>query len=199
MPEPTGVAAEAARSTPLRSDPPAPSGRPPPFRLRPPRRPRRRCGSSAAMSSHPVVAATSPARTAAASAHSSGLRRRTRSVSRSRSSGVRARRAIRCSRSLYFRRRRAASCAPRTRPSTDSSSMTAGMRSGAARSGAVGGLPLPPRLRSRSRDSLRGGSGTAGRLVQSKLKSGCVCSRASVTSASSGRRPTLRFGGDRNK
>ena len=115
---------------PLRRRAPVSAGR----RREPGRRggPGRRCGNSLAIASQSASTVAAPVRTAASSGQSSGLRRSSRSVSRSRSSGVRARRTIRCISSPNSRRSRAASRAPSPRPSTDSSSMMTGSTGGPA-------------------------------------------------------------------
>ena len=184
-------------------------------RDRPPRRPRRLRGNSCRIASSSTPNRAAPSLISASSAHSSGLRRVARSVSRSRSSGVRERRTIRWVNSLNAARRRAASIAPSVRPSVDSSSrMTAG---GGAAAGTTSWRASDwrsrrssrrwrPRSRSRSRSrSLRSPSGSgavsAGVLssdVQSNVRSGWVCSSASMTSGSSKLRPTFRFDGVRN-
>lgn len=167
-------------------------------RSRPPRRPRRRAGSSLAIAS--LSASISDARARMlASGQASGLRASARSSSRPRSSGVRARRPIRCRRSRYFWRRRAASAAPSTSASGERSAGSAG----AGGRSVAGRLP-PPRRRGGRCARPAAGSGRVTiasrvRAFQSKFKSGCVCSSASRTSLSRAVRPTRRFAGDRNR
>ena len=202
-------------------------------RFRPPRRPLRRDGSSPLIAFQPASAPGALARTAASSVQSSGLRRLRRSVSLSRSSGVRARRVIRCRSSAYLRRIRAASPAPSTRASTESSRVSADFcdsfagpdfcsdRSGdldSARSEDGPGPRSPRNRRSSFRSASNrfrcccGGCGcrslpfsaratVASRVstCQSKLRSGCVCSSASITSASSALRPSFTLAGERNR
>lgn len=171
----------------------------------PPRRPRRRLGSSAATASHLASMSAVLARMAASSAHWSGLSRCAASSSRSRSSGVRERRAIRWLRSANRARSTAAAAAPRVWPSSDSSTSSIG-------GGAAGAAPSRSRPAGRSRrpcDRCRGprsrGSGRAGgmgsrsRPTQSNEISGWVCSSASRTSASSDLRPICTLGGDRKR
>ena len=99
----------------------------------PPRRPRRRWGRAAASVSHSASTVETPARTALSFPQSSGLRRRSRSTSWSRSSGLRDRRVIRCSSSPYRARSRAASGPPTTRARTTSSSTATTGAGGAGR------------------------------------------------------------------
>jgi hypothetical protein len=175
-----------------------------PLLPRPPRRPLRRCGSSPAIASSSASTEAAPARTDASSTHSSGLRLRARSESRSRSSGVRARRAIRWRSSAKRRRSLAASVAPTTRPSSDWSSMTTGSADGAFRPASIFRAAGPDAARGPGRFGLWRGSARVSirslrRAGQSNVKSGWVCSSASTTSSSSGRRPTSRFEGERNR
>jgi hypothetical protein len=170
----------------------------PASRRRPPRRPRRRrAGSSASSASHAVSRPPTAARMAVSSVHSSGLRRCARSVSRSRSSGVRARRAIRWRSSTCRVRSRAAASAPSTRPSRLWSS-----RNTATGVGAGDGPALPRRgreWRSRSRGSILTGVDSLPSTAQSKLTFGWVCSSASRASSSNARRPHVTWDGERNR
>jgi len=193
---------------------------------RPPRRPRRRLGSWAAMASHRLSAVRACCRMTSDPVQSSGLTAVSSAVNRSRSSGVRDRRPTRCTSSAYRWRRRAASAAPTPCPSGESSSGTGGA-AGGVRAGRVSarpsdrpswrpsGRPLPPvrpagfcdrpvrPARSRSRGSRRGcrdGTGLSRRSpFQSNVKSGWVCSSASRTSGSSGFLPIWTCEGDRNR
>lgn len=167
---------------------------------RPPRRPRRRRGNSAAIAAQSASTVTTAAWIAASSAHPSGLRRPARSVSRSRSSGVRARLATRWSSSANCCRNRLACSAPSVLPSSEwSSTMTTGGATGAA--GVWGRDCCCRRGVGRTSSSLvldrSAGSRTSD--AQSKFKSGCVCSSASITSVSSARRPRCTCDGDRNR
>lgn len=187
-----------------------PSAGPPlPSRRRPPRRPRRRCGRADTRVSHSASAVDTPARTAFSSAQSSGLRRWARSVSWSRSSGLRARRAIRCINSPYLARNRAASAAPSVRPRTDwSSTITEGTTRAAAGAAACAAAFCWARIsrhdragcsRSRSRSRSRGIAISRLSACQSNDTSGWVCSSAIRASSSNGRRPTVACDGDRNR
>jgi hypothetical protein len=189
---------------------------------RPPRRPRRRLGSWAAMASHRLSAVRACCRITSAPLQSSGLTAVNSAVKRSRSSGVRDRRPTRCASSAYRWRRRAASAAPSPCPSGESSSGSCGAggvdRAGRASGRASwrpSGRPLPPvrpagfcerpvrPARSRSRGSRRGcraGTGLSRKSpFQSNVRSGWVCSSASRTSGSSGFRPIWTCEGDRNR
>jgi hypothetical protein len=133
------------------------------------------------------------------------LRRWAASDRRSRSSGVRARRAIRWLSSECFPRKRAASAPPTVRPRSVWSSMTAGTgcTGGAVSRAGFSLRPCEPWERCRgprSRGSTRGGGiGSRSKPSQSKVRSGCVCSSASRTSASIDLRPICTLGGDLNR
>jgi len=163
-------------------------------RRRPPRRPRRRGGRAAATASHSASTVETPARTALSFPQSSGLRRRSRSTSWSRSSGLRDRRDIRCSTSPYRARSRTASGAPSTRLSTESSAAaTEGLGGGAGRAG----FDSRPCGRADGAGLIVAASFTS--ECQSNDRSGCVCSSPVRASSSSARRPTLMCAGDRNR
>jgi len=167
-------------------------------RCRPPRLPRRLDGISAVKWSNSRSIEAALSRTIASSAHESGSRARALSSRDVRSSGVRARRPIRCVTSANLPRMRAAVAAPSVRPSRLKSS-----GSGAACGGTGGGdTGLGRALFIICRwggGSLRLTTASRVSAFQSKLRSGCVCSRASRTSVSSTRLPTLRLPGDRNR
>ena len=166
------------------------------FLWRPPRLPRRREGSSADRASSSASMVDACARMAASSDQLSGLSALALSSSASRSSGVRARRAMRWLTSLNLPRILAAAPAPRVLPSRDGSS--AGTRG----AGDAGGAPwgrcgLEPFCGRADGGSARVMTASRDSAFQSKLRSGCVCSSASLTSASRALRPTLRLPGDR--
>ena len=166
----------------------------PSSRRRPPRRPRRRGGRAPATASHSASTVETPARTALSFPQSSGLRRRSRSTSWSRSSGLRDLREIRCNTSPYRARSRTASGAPRTRPSIESSEAMTGDLGGAAGRAGFGSRPC-------GRDAGVGLTGAASFTseCQSNERSGCVCSSPALASSSSARRPTLMCAGDRKR
>ncbi len=171
----------------------------------PPRRPRRRLGSSAATASHLASMSVVLARIAASSAHWSGFRRCAVSSKRSRSSGVRDRRAIRWVRSANRARRTDAAAAPSVWPSTDSSRISIGGAATGAASSRSRPAGRPRRFCDRCRGPRSRGSGRAGGIgsrnnpTQSNEISGWVCSSASRTSASSDLRPICTLGGDRKR
>jgi len=183
----------------------APASGPASSRGFPPRRPRRRLGSSAATASHLASIPAALARMAGSSVHRSGLSPCAASSRRSRSSGVRDRRAIRWLRSANRARSAAAADPPSVWPSNDSSSTSmggVGIGAGSSRSRAAGrSRRFCVRCRGpRSRGSGRaGGMGSRRSPTQSNEMSGWVCSRASRTSASSDLRPICTLGGDRNR
>jgi hypothetical protein len=174
-------------------------------RRRPPRRPRRRGGRAAPTASHSASTVETPARTALSFPQSSGLRRRIRSTSWSRSSGLRERRMIRWSTSPYRDRSRAASETPSTRPRIDSSGTLTGGRGGGG--GGVGvcvgvcvgraGFSSRPCGRAEGAGLAVAASFTS--ECQSNERSGCVCSSPALASSSSARRPTVTWAGDRKK
>jgi hypothetical protein len=166
------------------------------FLWRPPRRPRRLEGSSADRASSSESMVNACARTAASSDQPSGLSALALSSSASRSSGVRARRAIRWLTSLNLPRIRAADTAPNVLPSRDGSSAGTG-GGGDAGGGPWGRCGLLPFCGRGDGGSARVTTASRESAFQSKLRSGWVCSSASLTSASKALRPTLRLPGDR--
>ena len=167
-------------------------------RVRPPRRPRRRCGNSPAIASHSVRLTRRPPGCCLVRPVVR-IQTKGRSVSRSRSSGVRARRAMRCSISCTGAEasgRRAPSVRPSRIVLDDGRRWRRGRRPGA-----LGFRPASlarPTMRRRSRGRLAAGRARAERRPV-EARSGCVCSSASLTSASSARRPTRRPDGERKR
>ena len=166
-------------------------------RSRPPRRPRRRDGSASAIAFISASNIPADALIAAASGHVSGSSFASRERSDSRSSAVRARRVTRSTMSRYRVRSWPAAAAPSVRATSDASAGASGAAGGRR---SAGGCDLGPRGRSRSRSQSRSSTRPAAEsrasAAQSNVRSGCVCSSASRTSASSGCRPTLSPAGD---